>query len=78
MTALDLMQQDIDSIVGKTVEYDYGSSRDLLIFEVKFSRVIEETIVVDGENVTVKSYAVSPDGTGYYLVYKSNCRVVDI
>jgi hypothetical protein len=70
MTVLEMMKQDINSVVGLTVEYYYGGSKPI-VDVVTNAKVVEQPVTVDGEPSTVQIYLISFNGgLSYYTVDK--------
>lgn len=72
---LEMMKQDINSVVGLCVAYDYGSSKPL-VGVVQDVRKTTFNVVVDGEKSTIDSYSISFNGLSFYVV-DAFTRVLD-
>lgn len=69
MTVLEMMKQNIESVVGKSVSYCYGGSNPL-IGVVRAVKKNVQPVTLDGEPNTITSYLISFDGSGFYVVDK--------
>ena len=77
MTVLEMMKQDINSVVGLTAEYDFGGSKPI-VDVITNAKVVEQPVTVDGEPSTVQIYLISFNGgLSYYTVDKFT-KVLDI
>lgn len=72
---LEMMKQDINSVVGLCVVYNYGGSEPL-VGVVQDVRKTTFNAVVDGENSTIDSYSISFNGWSFYVV-DAFTRVLD-
>lgn len=73
MTAYDKVLDG--SIVGETVEYDYGGMAPLK-FTVTDVRKNISQVDVDGEPTEIVSYAVQGNGHAYFGVSPNNIKVI--
>ena len=73
---IEILKSNPESIIGKIVSYNYGGSSNIEFVVSKY-RIREEEAICDGEKIVTKYYSISPGGSGYYPVYKSNCVVVE-
>lgn len=73
---LEMMQKDVDSVIGLKVSLDFGCSKPL-IGEVYNAVGSTGFFKVDGEIQYVTKYTVSFNGWSYYTVDKF-AKVLDI
>ena len=71
MNVLEMMKQDINSVKGLEVEYDFGGFEPI-IDTIANVRVDNYDVLMNGENNVAKVYAISfsqfPDS--YYVMHK--------
>lgn len=66
----------LHSLIGKTVEYDFGGSNPLKL-NVRFVKSTPWTWTdEDGTKHTAHTYAISEDGWSWYTVVKNNVEVI--
>ena len=69
MTALEMMENDVNSVVGLTLSLDLGGSKPIIGQCQAVSKNAWHNLI-DGEMSTWYSYSVSFGGYGYYTVDK--------
>lgn len=69
MNTLEMIQNNVNSVIGLTVEYDYGGTKPI-IGKIVSSKINEHKMIIDGESSVMYSYAISFDGFSYYIVDK--------
>lgn len=70
MTVLEMMEKDVNSVVGLDVSYDFGGSKPIV---GKVVSTLKNKIdsMIDGQLCTWYSYGISfDDGCAYYTVDK--------
>lgn len=76
MTVLDMVRNDINSIIGKTVEYNFGGTKPL-VMTVTHAKASPWTWTDDdGIEQTAYNYSISEGGTSYYTVCSVNTTIV--
>ena len=77
MTVLEMMKKDTQSVVGLTVEYDFGGIKPI-VDVIATARLTEYKCTLDGEQHTGELYMISfmtyPDS--YYGVYENNVKIL--
>ncbi len=77
MTVLEMMKKDTQSVVGLTVDYDFGGIKPI-VDVIANARLTEYKCTLDGEAHTGKLYMISfmnyPDS--YYGVYENNVKIL--
>ena len=58
MTVLEMMKKDIQSVVGLTVQYDFGGTKPIGDV-IADARINEYTCTLDGEEHIAKIYMIS-------------------
>jgi hypothetical protein len=69
MTVLEMMENDVNSVVGLTLSLDLGGSKPIIGQCKEVSKYAWHNLI-DGEMSTWYSYSVSFGGAGYYTVDK--------
>ena len=69
MTVLEMMENDVNSVVGLTLSLDLGGSKPIIGQCQAVSKYAWHNLI-DGEMSTWYSYSVSFGGAGYYTVDK--------
>jgi hypothetical protein len=67
MNVLEIMMNDVGSVVDKTVAYDFGGSNPI-IGKVVAAKYTKQSCKIDGEDSFLKVYGISFDGKSYYTV----------
>jgi hypothetical protein len=76
MAVLDMMRDDVDSIVGKTVEYDFGGSNPLVMNVTHTKKTPWNWTDDDGFEQTSYTYSISENDTSYYTVCSVNTTII--
>lgn len=76
MTVLDMMKNDLNSIVGKLVEYDFGGSNPLVMNVTHTKKTPYTWIDEDDIERTAYTYAISDGGLSYYTVCSVNTTII--
>ena len=69
MTVLEMMENDVNSVIGLDVSYDFGGTKPIIGQCQAVSKNAWHNLI-DGEMSTWYSYSVSFGGAGYYTVDK--------
>ena len=69
MTVLEMMENDVNSVVGLNVSYEFGGSKPITgkVISTKKNTIKS---MIDGQLSTWYSYGISFDGRWYYTVDK--------
>ncbi len=78
MTVLEMMKRDVNSVVGLTVEYDFGGSKPI-VETVKSAYSKDYFVSLDRNDTPTKCtvYAISFDGLSFFTVDKFT-KVLDL
>ena len=76
-TVLEMMKKDTQSVVGLTVEYDYGGSTPI-VDVIANGRVSTYNCTIEDEPYVGKIYEISfmPAPMSYYCVYPNNVKIL--
>ena len=76
-TVLEMMKKDTQSVVGLTVEYDYGGSK-LIVDVIANGRASEYSYTIEGASHIGKIYQISfaSSPVSYYGVYANNVKIL--
>lgn len=71
MTVLEMMKRDVNSVVGLTVEYDFGGSAPI-VEQIVAANSRDYFVSLDGNDEPVKCtvYGISFNGTSFFTVDK--------
>lgn len=69
MSILEMVQNNVNSVIGLTVEYDYGGTNPI-VGKIVSSKINEHKIIIDDELSIMYSYSISFDGSTYYVLDK--------
>jgi len=74
---LEMMKKDTQSVVGLTVEYDYGGSKPI-VDVIANGRVSEYNYTCEGASHIGKIYQISflSAPWSYYCVYANNVKIL--
>lgn len=78
MNVLEKMKNDVYSVLGLNVEYDFGGTRPITS-TIADARIKEYKVILDGEEFTGKNYLISfiDCPWSFYGVYENNIKVLD-
>lgn len=79
MNILKMMKEDLTSVVGLRVEYDFGGSEPLIGW-IAEARVCAYATLLDGQDYVGKYYVISftDHPFSFYGVYGDNIKVLDL
>ena len=74
---LEMMKKDTQSVVGLTVEYDYGGSKPI-VDVISNGRVSKYNYTIEDEPYVGKIYQISfmSAPMSYYCVYANNVKIL--
>jgi hypothetical protein len=72
MSVLEMMKRDVNSVVGLTVEYDFGGSKPIIAM-ITDACVVEQRGSVEG----VRVYLISFNKGGSYFTVDKFTKVLD-
>jgi len=76
MTVLDLLRNHLSSLVGKTVEYEFGGSNPLVLTVTGCKKTPWNWTDEEGVEHTSYTYAISEDGWSWYTVDSVNTTII--
>ena len=76
-TVLEMMKKDTQSVVGLTVEYDYGGSKPI-VDVIANGRASEYSYTIEDAPYVGKIYQISfaSSPMSYYCVYANNVKIL--
>lgn len=76
-TVLEMMKKDAQSVVGLTVEYDFGGTKPIVDI-IASGRINEYKCTLDGEEHTRKLYMISfmSSSCSFYPVHPDDVKIL--